>query len=102
MLHNFTELQPSLLQNLSCGRWQSPWFITDSRVGEKRDRTRLIINDDLGYCWKKNVFRENLTKIRPGRTGNSSVGEFSTGIVGCKNVFWSIELVLFSIANQTI
>jgi hypothetical protein len=44
MLHNFTELPPSLLQNLSCGRWQSTEFmIIDSRVGEKCNRTRPII-----------------------------------------------------------
>jgi len=60
-------------------------------------------NDDLGYCLgQKNVLIEILTKISPGRTRNPSLGEFSTGIQGCKNVFWSIELVLFSIANQTI
>jgi len=53
-------------------------------------------------AWGKKVLREILTKISPGGTRNPSVGEFSTGIVGCKNVFWSIELVLFSIANQTI
>jgi hypothetical protein len=48
----------------------------------------------LGHCFgQKNVTREILTKIRPGRTRNPSVGEFSTGIVGCKNVFWSLELV---------
>ena len=51
---------------------------------------------------KKNVLTEILPKISHGRTRNPSVGEFSTGILGCKNVFWSIELVLLSIANQTI
>jgi hypothetical protein len=51
---------------------------------------------------EKNLLRVILTKISPDRTRNPSVGEFSTGILGCKNVFWSLELVLFSIANQTI
>jgi hypothetical protein len=60
MLHNFTELPPSLLQNLSCGRWQSPCFIIiHTRVGEKCDRTRPIINDDLGYCLKKKCVQRN-------------------------------------------
>jgi hypothetical protein len=60
-------------------------------------------NDDLGHCFgQKNVLTEILTKISAGHTRNPSLGEFSTGIMGCKNVFWSIELVLFSIANQTI
>ena len=60
MLHNFTELPPSLLQKLSCGRWQSPSFIIiDSRVGEKCDRTRprimmtSVIALDQKMCWER-------------------------------------------------
>jgi hypothetical protein len=63
----------------------------------------LYHQEILGHCFgQKNVLTEILTKISPGGTRNPSVGEFSRGIVDCKNVFWSIELVLLSIANQTI
>ena len=56
MLHNFTELPPSLLQNLSCGRWQSPCFIIiHTRVGEKRDRTRPIIMMTSVIAWGKKM-----------------------------------------------
>ena len=54
MLHNFTELPPSLLQKLSCGRWQSPSFIIiDSRVGEKCDRSSQIMMTSVMALGKK-------------------------------------------------
>ncbi|MEG3872474.1 hypothetical protein QUB36_04810 [Microcoleus sp. AT8-B1] len=66
-------------------------------------RSNSANNDNLGHCFgQKNMLTEILTKISSGCTRNPSVGEFSTGILGCKNVFWSIELVQFSIASQTI
>jgi hypothetical protein len=42
---------------------------------------------------QKSVFREILTKISPGRTRNPSVGEFYTGILGCKNVSGCIGMI---------
>jgi len=69
----------------------------------RKVRSNSANNHNLGHCFgQKNVLTESLTKISRDRTRHPSVGEFSTGILGCKNVFWSIELVLLSIANQTI
>jgi hypothetical protein len=66
MLHNFTELPPSLLQNLSCGRWQSPCFIIiDWRVGEKCDRTRLIMMTSV-IAWGKKCAKRNFDQNQSG------------------------------------
>ncbi|MEG4397009.1 hypothetical protein [Microcoleus sp. BROC3] len=43
-------------------------------------------------------FDQNQLAIAPATQGLG----FSPGILGSKKVFWSIELVLFSTANQTI